>query len=497
MKKKSTLLLILLMLAVQIISCSRGNKTEVSIDTLSDGEYNSLSPENQYKVANTLLGTLYKGVTVKDFFDLSAGMSSMKVSGGANFMSKTQSTLNTPVKDRQTYIDQVDQKYYFDDEIQPQQYPLAMMFEFPLSRDYFDVWMAYTLATTILFSPAQELDSVDYADIQKVLYRLTFMIRTDASIRDIVYAHTTSQENWRRFRSPEDNTREMMEIYLLRFRDDEVPKAAKCCRNWHLTDGNQGYQLLIEYNENDEPQQILDTTVMGCYDFYRALANHGSLIPAITSRLVDRFFPNATPDEKSKIIQGITGSNPATFRQLFIAILFSKQYLLNTNRTKYFEETFFNVANRIFWVPDQAFFAYLNRPPDWWTGLETMAQMKQAPLNYKLGRRQVPLDSLSFAYYHKSVREELLVHRKSWDGDRGWQADLYNSVTLWGNDYIQYLFLSVLGRRADSGELAMLNQIFTTKGYTANTATNKRNIAMFVLDYCSRLSELYYQRSVQ
>ncbi|MBW2468110.1 MAG: hypothetical protein JRE62_02360, partial [Deltaproteobacteria bacterium] len=59
-------------------------------------------------------------------------------------------------------------------------------------------------------------------------------IRQDNSIRQIVYDHMVSQENWRRFRSPEDNTREMMEIFLKRFNDAEVPLAAMACKNWSL-----------------------------------------------------------------------------------------------------------------------------------------------------------------------------------------------------------------------------------------------------------------------
>jgi hypothetical protein len=487
---------------IVLVSCSGGNSTQVNqgnqsgtgTASLTDTEYNSLSSENQYNVANILSGTLYKGVPVRTFFAVSAGFSSPTISGGQNYISRTRAALSTPVADRQDYIDLIDQKYYFSEDYKPMQYPLAMLYEFPLSKDYFDIWMAYTLATTILFSPAVELDSVDVTDIQKVMYRLTTMIREDNSIRDIVYTHITSQENWRRFRSPEDNTREMMEIYLLRFRDDEVPKAAKCCRNWHLSDGDQGYQLLIGYNENDEPQRILDTIVLGCHDFFRAVANHASLIPAITSRLVDRFFPNATAAEKANLVNGISGSNPTTFRQLFLSIIFSRQYLLNTNRTKYYEETFFNAANRLGWVPDMYFFYNLN--PQWGSGIEDLSEMKQASFSYKLGRKEIPLDSLSFAYYHKSLRERMMINRWTYEGDSGWKEDLYNSVTITGNDYIHYLFLTAIGRKADAGELALMNSIISSKGYSNNTSTNRRNIALFVLDYCSRLSELYIQRAV-
>jgi len=493
---KRLLPMLLLIVIAVTTGCSKSkDSSTTTVAGLSNADFNSLQPEAQYATANKLMATLFQGVAAKDFFDLSspAGVSTLRVSGGQDFISKTQTALATPLPDRQTYIDLVDQKYEFDEEYQPMQYPLAMLYEFPLSKDYFDVWMAYTLASTILFSPAEELDSVDLSDIQKVLYRLTMMIREDQPIREIVYEHTTSQENWRRFRSPEDNTREMMEVYLARFRDDEVPKEAKICRNWHLSSGDEGYQLIIGYNENDEPQNVLDTTVTSCFDFYRAVADHASLMPRITSILVSRLLPNASAADSASLINDIVGSNPTTFRQLFLSLLFSRQYLLNTDRTKYFEETFFNLAHRLQWTPNNYFFYNLN--PHWGSGIPTLNQMRQQSFSYKLGRKEVPVDSLSFAYYHKAVREQLLINRKTYEGDSGWPEGLYNSITLTGNDFVQYLFLNTLSRKATADELATLNAVFTSKHY--DPTTNKREMAMFTLDYCSRLAELYAFRSVQ
>jgi hypothetical protein len=483
-----------------LIGCSSGKATTGGSGgpaTLSDAEYNTLSPENQYIVANTLLATLFKGIPAKDFFDFTVGTSPLKVSGGGNFISKIHGALATPLPDRDYYLIGVDTKYNFDDSLKPQQYPLALLFEFPLSKDLYDNWMAYKLANTVLFSPAVELDTVDVTDTQKVLYRLTRMIREDQPIREIVFEHMISQENWRRFRSPEDNTREMMEILLARFKDEEVPKAAIACKNWHLTGESQGYQLVIDYDENSAAQQILDTTVVSCYDFYRAVSNHGSLIPTIVSVLVNHFFAAASSGEKQQLANELVAANPSTFRQLFSAILFSKAYLLQNTRPKGHEETFFNLAHRIAWYADIDFFRYLAMPPDSWSGIETLHQMKQAAMTYKLGRMEVPLDSLSFSYYHKSVRSRLLIDRKTNADnvyDRGWQAD-FLSVNLTGDDFIQYLFLSVLSRKASEQELTTIKQVITTRGYTSET--QKAQKAMIVLDYCSRLSELYYLRAIQ
>ena len=133
-----------------------------------------------------------------------------------------------------------------------------MLFVLPLSREYYETWISYKLMNTILFSPALELETMDYTDIQKIFSRLIYLIAEDYTIGEIVYEHMITQENWRRFRSPEDNTREMMEIYLKRFNDDEVPLASTACRNWSLTDESEGYQLFIGFDRNTEPLRLLN-----------------------------------------------------------------------------------------------------------------------------------------------------------------------------------------------------------------------------------------------
>jgi hypothetical protein len=495
----------LLLALVALAGCNKASSKSQSAEGVSDKDLAALSAETQYAVANRLLGALYTGVRPADFFDMSAGFLAPKVGAGAEFIARTRAALATPVTDRQPILDHLALTYNMDGGTEPVLTPLALMWELTrpeaavgdgvsghLSKDTFDLWMAYTLGTTILFSPATELDSVALEDAQKVLYRLTSSIRDDKPIAQIVYEHVTSQENWRRFRSPEDNTREMMEIFLARFIDAEVPKAAQACRNWHLSDESQGYQLVIGYNENADAQQILDTTVVSCYDFYHAVSEQGQLLPTIARVLVNRFLPNASTVEKNELVNGLVASNPETFRQLFTSLLFSKQHLLRTTRTKSHEETFFNTAHRIQWYAGRNFFQSLNRPPNYYSDIETLHQMKQAAFSYKLGRREIPLDSLSFSSYHKSVRERLLINRKvnaedTYDG--GWRPELYSTVTLRGDDYLHYLFLSVLSRRATDQELTTLKQVIAARGYADDS--KKKEQAMIVLDYFSRLSELY------
>ena len=180
-----------------LVGCG-GTETSVEVSNNDDGisatdmgkmsssDYNSMSPENKYRVSNKLLSTLFKGVTVSSFFDLSSGLLPLILKEGEGYIDKTEAMLSKPLTDKSTYLDRVDDKYNFDSAWKPKQYPLAMLFELPLSKDYYDHWMAYILTNTILFSPAVELETTDYVDIQKVYYRLTYMIDEDRSISDTV-----------------------------------------------------------------------------------------------------------------------------------------------------------------------------------------------------------------------------------------------------------------------------------------------------------------------
>jgi hypothetical protein len=168
-----------------------------------------------------MMATLYKGTSAQEFFDLSQGMNSqvsgynsnsmvrMALADNSNSIAGIEAQLSQPLEDLDSYLNEIDEKYQFDSGREPLQYPLAMLFELPLSSDYYEIWIAYKLMNTILFSPALELETMDYPDIQKIFSRLIYMLAEDYSIGDIVYEHMATQENWRRFRSPEDNTREM------------------------------------------------------------------------------------------------------------------------------------------------------------------------------------------------------------------------------------------------------------------------------------------------
>ncbi len=470
---------------------------------LGDDEYDALSPERRYQVANKLLGTLYDGISAKDFFVLEDGLTPLRVRAEQRALpGRIRDRLHTPLDDYPARYAELEERYFGDDRPGVRsnfeyknafERPLIHATQLPLSRERYLRWIAYQLTNTILFSPAEELDSTDWVDVETVYNELVYGLEENLPVSEIVYRHLVSEENWRRFRSPEDNVREMMEIYLLRFRDDEVPKAAQACRNWYLTDDTEGYQLKKSLDFNREPiPGLLDRNdIVTCEDFYRALVHHPGLIPAVGRRLVDHFFPAKSGRERARLARALADTGATTFLELFDAILFSRAYLLDNPHLRYFEATFFNTAARIGWRPSSRSFEWITRRNSDSSNLSTM---KQAPMTYKLGRTpEPPADSLSMAHYHRFVRNALMLDQKNPDiaNDAGWYAALFDDPVvdaLSDRDFFDYLFLTVLGRRASDDEWRTLwNDVVAQKRWENNRRVQTR----LVLDYFSRLPELY------
>ena len=545
---------------------------------LSESDYASLSAVGQYQVANKLLSTLYKGVSADEFFDLEAGLSTPRRKGNTNFLRdirfKLSSTLESEEREALDKLivgdpdavnvlgqpDPQEPRYYFDSR-RPKQMPLARIHEYPLSRDMFSQWMALNLTNTILFSPAEEIDSADITDVQNLFRRLELSIKSGESVRSIIATHQRSVENWRRFRSPEDNTREMIEIYLGLFdRDEEVPRASQACRDLYLTDEAAGYKLAYTDYPNDEPQLVLGHYVLDCNDFYDVIASHPLVIPRVISVLVDYFFDGRNIEDRTRLVESIAAADPQTFEEIFTAIIFSREYLLNTERPRAFEESFLGTAARLNWEAHEGLF-YGMTTGGGGAGRTELAEMGWPTMSLKLGRLAgIPLDSLSFANYHKGYREVLLMDRYRWgvpmgvrkpespepeppetpdsDADEETLAEYreqlneYNAILAemrpadraiydealaeWEekmqvyrrvaeldiDDLLDYLFLSVAERRASDIEKTTLIEIIDNSGYL-KTIDNEKfilewyrdDIARLVLDYISRLPEIYYQKT--
>ncbi|HEY9200626.1 MAG TPA: hypothetical protein VIQ81_03425 [Gammaproteobacteria bacterium] len=574
-----------------IVSCTPDAPTGSSSSTsysgeLSKAEYDALSDEQKYQVANKLLATLFKGVPVDEFFDISNGMDNLSLKAGDNFLVNTKAAFEYELTqqqrnhhdllitdqddDRQNGVDE--QRYRslfridFNDSNSdwPKHLPMARIYQYPLSKNTLDIWITYVLTNSILFSPAEEIDSASIRDVQKVFFKLREDLRENKTIRQIVARHQRTQENWRRFRSPEDNTREMIEIYLGLFdRDEDVPRASKACKDLYLSDQDADYELLSTGFINTEPQYVLDTYVTTCGDFYDVIANHPLLIPRVTTVIVDYLFYKKTADEKIRIVQTVMRDNPQTFQDIFKSILFSRAYLLENERPKSAEETFFSTAHQLDWKPYRDLL--MEMTSDNIDRKVSLKHMGWPVMELKLGRFSgVPMDSLSFANYHKGVREYLLLGNASSDlnannssCNSNVEAVQYRNRCRWKmglgielpdelpplpdaaetevteavlakyayeqtraarlsersqrvlsldlDDYLDYLFMSVLQRKASDEEKADLIAYFETRNFLTEDVLENQvirdyaydEVAQVVFDYVSRLPEYYYFLAVR
>ena len=500
------------------------NKTssQYKLAQLSNDDFNALSDKNKLQVADKLLTTLFFGYPLK--------ILKSKIASG-DFIDTLHDELGKDITDKgwlESYIlndeefRQFQSSYY-----EPQAITILSRFYAmkKLDKYFLNNWIAYILTQTIMFSPAYELSSTHAPDISGVYNRIVNLLDEEAGIRFITYVHMMSEDNWRRFRSPEDNGREMLEIFLQDTHDSHVPIAGKALQNWKLnTDSDT---LEVSLNKNTTPLSLFGTTIFNGDDFYRELVKSNHFIRGVTNRLVDFFFPEKSTAEKNSIVSAIVSSKPETWQDILLQIIFSKEYLLHNDRAKSAEEEFYSLAKKM---------NYLQRRNTFYDFKSYLEKMHQASMKYKLGKlERVPLDTLSFAYYHKYIREYVLMKRanpdyaddhNSWshfgwiDSYIGFDKFIYdeNDDVLSLKNFVDYLFESTVARKATPSEQLMFKNhmientgndnnflyefdMFTTNDDPQKQATrrenNKRNIARTVLDYISRLDITYSMREVE
>lgn len=516
---------------------------------MTQNEFSSMTPEKQYLVANKLLGTMFRGVPVEDFFDMDSGMETLRPIDPA-FLSRTRGKLARDMSpdELQGYdavIDGLDEdgnpdpdnaKYIFDsntnvrDNDRAAQVPLARIMEYPISRDMFVHWMAYVLSNTIMFSPAEEMESTDYTDVQNMYRFLVQKLKEGATIRQIVRSNLSSLARWRVSRSPENHALEAYELYLGLFETEEDSyRGGIACKDLYLTNEDDGYLLRRTDFPNTTPQLILGSHyVTNCDDLAEVIAGHSLLIPRVIE-VIFNYFVEVRGDNlqyRQNMINAIANSNPQTFEDIFTAILFSKEYLLSIERPKSFEENLLPTLESLQWTPDENAGELdeqiFRRMTEFSNEQIYMRGMGWASMEYKIGRLpEVPLDGLSFANYHKSMREEVLMNRGFYDPSDNNEGFLYNTdrevkpfiENMSIDEFVDYLFLSVLQRRANDTEVTDLIDLYTngvnTNGDPINHLTTDENdnmivrtgrydeIAQITFDYISRLPEFYYFRSAR
>lgn len=528
-------------------------------EPLSKAEYEALSPVEQYQVVNKLMGTMYKGVPVDEFFNLSNGLATPRLNSAAdNYLQKVRDAINSDlsneqVRNVQATIDGLDEnnnpdpdraKYRFSNSERPKEEPLALIYEYPLSHDSFVAWMAHFLANTIMFSPAEEMESTNLQDVQNTYKRLITGLTERHSVRQIIRSHLPSVQRWRVARTPENTGIEGFELYLGLFETkDDAVRVGTACKDLYLTDADDGYELASTNFGNTEPQVILqeDTDNDGvpdsggfyittCDDFYNVLAGHPLVLPRACEVLTNYLMAERTLDDRLSMCESIVNSGAVTFEDIFKGILFSREYLLNTERPKGFEETLIPTLYALRWHPLLQWWGEVGQSI--WRNMASndnsalyMRNMGWDTMTLKIGRPpEVSLDALSFANYHKALREELLINSGSYQGDFRnidgtdvmidglfYTADAEMNrivkpeiAAMTAENFLHFLFLSILQRPASNTEITSLMALLDENDYLQTNDSGQQtirdfrqdNAALIVFDYASRLSELYYFKAI-
>ena len=473
---------------------------------IDDESFNSYDLDTRIYIAKKLYTTLYKGESIASL--------RREVSSG-HFISDMHGRLharNVPVPDAdKIYVDDYEIPYVYrgGDRLFEKRWRIfariaSELYYTPLGEKYFNAWIAYVLDQTILFSPAYEVESVtDFPELIGSNYdRIRAALDAHEPIRQLVYEHMISKENWARFRSPEDNGREMLEIWLYDYDDAHVPLAARALQNWRWEvrrekneEGQYGtvYRFLNDDNNpgeaNTEAVEIFGESITSGKDFYRMVAQHPRLISTVVDRLVNLFFPTFGADRKKSIAKAISATNPTTFQEIVEQILFSKAYLLESDRIKSAEEVYLPLAKQFGMELTGTSFRYFMT-----LGMEPS---HQAPFVYKLGRLdEGESDTDSVVRFHQYIRSYVFLNRKKDGVQVGALMQSYEAPTL--EEYLNNMFLDVVGRKMTEDEKETLVSIIADAGIDSQKPSEWDKFAIFLMtfDYFSRLSEIYTYRTV-
>ena len=493
------------------------NYRQYTLIPLTQADFDRLSETQKYQVALKLYGSLFYGTTYANL--------TRSIHSGA-FVAQTRALFDRPnTEEEMAALETTVNAYrgeYDSGTIAPL---LARLYHMKPGTAYLNRWAAYVLSQTILFSPAYELDSVYTVDSVTVYSSLVRAFDEGQSLPWVTFTHMMTNENWRRFRSPEDNGREMLEIYNMDFNDAHVPLAATALKNWHLDRRSQ--TLLVTLDANRQPISNLfpGKTIKNGIDFYAAIVSNPHFIQTVATRLVEIYFPSFSTAQKKQTVDTLVSSHPQTWAGLLKQIVYSKAYLLDAAKPKSFEEAFYPIAKSLHWHPHHNSFR------DIYTNLN---RMHQATMRYKLGRKsEVPLDTQSFAWFHKTLRENVMIRYESpdhtdfddWGG--GWPLmELFRDLgsTLESEDatedarvaYIaDTLFHTTIGRAPNSTELRFFQDLIDADKYNEHTFHNfpwwnlgtnddhdddlkeRGYLASVILDYLSRLSNTYLFNAIK
>ncbi|WP_086481412.1 hypothetical protein [Oceanospirillum sanctuarii] len=329
------------------------------------------------------------------------------------------------------------------------------------SKEYFDLWITYQLLNSFVLAMGDELDTVSSARINTHIEKIRTAVEQNRSVKEIMLDYFMADIFWARFRSPEDNGREVFEIYLGDFRDEIVPPAAKILQNYSFNE-DQGTLEIDSFNRNSELQHIDGAQLTTPYQLYSYVVNHGEFMTHIYKHIVKALYGY----EASDVINSMSSKGLSTFRDIYIEAL-THTSLEKVKRAKFPEEILFPAL--------KSFNAHLRRD-DIRELANISAQIGSQPLFSKLERRAPDWNSLNTALMSAFVDSR--IPKEMWDtgNDYSWGISQTEFLKLyqfsespsellteahrkiWGTDDIQYdqSFVDYLNNSGKTGKALIL-----------------------------------------
>jgi hypothetical protein len=446
----------------------------------TDEDFKALSREGQYQAIDKILSAFFIGFS-KNELEAVLGMD-RPITYIRNMLSQT-------VAGNFESAEESVQRFNYSWNRKTSEMAVARLFFLQPSREYLNFWTAYMLANSKFYSASMELSTVNMSTGLNLLRELYEQLNSGYTIESMVYNYLLSEEYWRRFRSPEDNTRESLELMVGIFDDSMVPLASQSCKDFSYNERDQNLEISFSYNT--EVIDINGTEVTRCKDFYREIiANNPLLQEWFILHWLNYYLPDYTVEEMNSFMEDLDEVGITNYQDIFLHIIFSDDFIESSERFKSFEELYLPIAKKI------NFYAGTNTFRDWITQAHNS---NQPPMYYKLGRGiENPSDTLSFAQLTKTIREVMFLDQKNnmfSDWDAGWGAELITALNFNSHEeLIRDLTLFLTGREATESEVTALAKVLLNFDLKLND--HKGKAIMVILDYLSRLSELYISQKI-
>jgi|GEM_PF-5904342 len=441
----------------------------------SDADLKSLSIPEQYKALDKILSAFFIGFPKIEFDSIIA--MDRPVTYIKNLLLKTK------IGNFETAEKEV-QKYNYSWNKKTPEKAIARLFSLEPSREYLNFWTAYMLVNSKFYSASMELSTVNMSTGANLIRELYEQLENGYTMDSMVYNYLLSEEYWRRFRSPEDNTRESLELMVGIFNDSLVPLASQSCKDFSYNERDQNLEISFDYNT--EVLDINGSEVTRCKDFYReVIANNPLLEDWFILHWLEYYFPNYTAEERELFMKDIYELGATNYQDIFLNIIFSDDFIKSSERFKSFEELYLPISKKTnFYAGNNTFVHWINQAHG----------SNQPPMFYKLGRGlENPSDTLSFAQLTKTIREVMFLDQKTnmfSDWDAGWGSELITALNFSSSEtLIKELILFLTGREARDDEVATLSKVLLNFDLKSND--HKGKAVMVILDYISRLTEIY------